>query len=107
MSTGRPENMAASARARLTELARKQGEDFQLVLTRYAIERLLYRLTRAAHAAEFVLKGGCCSGCGPTSCTARPATSTCSAAAARRSTGWRRCSGSGSRRGPWAKERPV
>lgn len=38
-------------------LARKQHEDFQLVLTRYAIERLLYRLTRTGYAAEFVLKG--------------------------------------------------
>ena len=57
MSKDRPRNMAASARARLADLARKQHEDFQLVLTRYAIERLLYRLTRTAHAAEFVLKG--------------------------------------------------
>jgi hypothetical protein len=45
--------MAASDRARLTDLARKQHEDFQLVLTGYAIERL----TRAGHSAEFVLKG--------------------------------------------------
>lgn len=57
MSKDRPKNMSASVRARLTDLARKQGEDFQLVLTRYAIERLLYRLTRTEYAAEFVLKG--------------------------------------------------
>jgi hypothetical protein len=57
VSKDRPKNMAASVRARLTDLARKQHEDFQLVLTRYAIERLLYRLTRTAHATEFVLKG--------------------------------------------------
>ncbi len=37
--------MGASVRQRLTELARKQAEDFQLVLTRYVIERLLYRLS--------------------------------------------------------------
>ena len=57
MSTGRPKNMAASVRARLADLAREGGEEFQLVLTRYAIERLLYRLTRTAHAPDFVLKG--------------------------------------------------
>lgn len=53
----KPRNLAASVRHRLTDLARKQGEDFQLVLTRYAIERLLYRLSRSAHREEFVLKG--------------------------------------------------
>ena len=57
MSKDRPRNMAASVRARLTDLARKQGEDLQLVLTLYAIERLLYRLSHTGHAAEFVLKG--------------------------------------------------
>jgi hypothetical protein len=57
VSQDRPRNMAASVRARLADLARKQHEDFQLVLTRYAIERLLYRLTRTEYAAEFVLKG--------------------------------------------------
>ena len=33
MSKDKPRNMGASVRQRLTELARKQGEDFQLVLT--------------------------------------------------------------------------
>lgn len=41
----------------MTELARKQGEDFQLVLTRFVIERLLYRLTQSDHARLFVLEG--------------------------------------------------
>lgn len=57
MSKDRPKNMAASVKARLTDLGRKQGEEFQLVLTRYAIERLLYRLAATPHAGEFVLKG--------------------------------------------------
>ena len=57
MSKDRPKNMAASVRARLTALARERKEEFQLVLTQYTIERLLYRPTRTAHAAEFVLKG--------------------------------------------------
>ena len=50
-------DLAASVRARLTSLARQRGEDFQFVLTRYAVERLLYRLGRSAHADSFILKG--------------------------------------------------
>jgi predicted nucleotidyltransferase component of viral defense system len=37
--------------------SREQNEDFSLTLTRYAIERLLYRLTQSAYAHQFVLKG--------------------------------------------------
>ncbi len=55
--TKRPKDMGASARARLLHLARERGEDFQLVLTRYANERLLYRLASSRHASHFVLKG--------------------------------------------------
>jgi hypothetical protein len=44
-------------RNRLAELARKQNEDFQLVLTRYVIERLLSRLSLSPYRDEFVLKG--------------------------------------------------
>ncbi len=57
MSKDKPRNLAASVRHRLTDLARKQGEDFQLVLTRYVIERLLYRISRSPYRDEFVLKG--------------------------------------------------
>jgi predicted nucleotidyltransferase component of viral defense system len=53
----RPRNLAASVRHRLMELARKQGEDFQLVLTRFIIERLLYRLFQSDYRTQFVLKG--------------------------------------------------
>jgi hypothetical protein len=38
-------------------LARDRGEDFQLVLTRYALERLLYRLSRSGYRDRFILKG--------------------------------------------------
>jgi len=34
-----------------------RGEDFNFVLTRYAVERLLYRITRSEYATQFVLKG--------------------------------------------------
>jgi hypothetical protein len=57
VSKDRPRNLAASVRHRLTELAREQHEDFQFVLTRYVIERLLYRLCQSEHAGQFVLKG--------------------------------------------------
>ncbi|HOX46046.1 MAG TPA: nucleotidyl transferase AbiEii/AbiGii toxin family protein [Myxococcota bacterium] len=50
-------DIGASVRARLLRLAREQGEDFQLVLTRYANERLLFRLASSKHAGRFVLKG--------------------------------------------------
>jgi hypothetical protein len=53
----KPRNVAASVRQRLMDLARKRGDDFQLILTRYVIERLLYRLSCSAYATEFVLKG--------------------------------------------------
>jgi predicted nucleotidyltransferase component of viral defense system len=53
----KPRNQAASIRQRLQNLSRKTGEDFQLILTRYAVERLLFRLSRSSHANRFLLKG--------------------------------------------------
>lgn len=44
-------------RARLLNLAREQGIDFQLLAIRYALERLLYRLSVSPHRDRFVLKG--------------------------------------------------
>lgn len=52
-----PTNVAASVRGRLQNLARARGREFQLVLTEFAIERLLYRLGISDHADRFVLKG--------------------------------------------------
>ncbi|MGL4552765.1 MAG: nucleotidyl transferase AbiEii/AbiGii toxin family protein [Gemmataceae bacterium] len=57
MSKDRLRNVAASVRQRLTALARARGEEFQLVLTNYVIERLLYRLGASPHGGSFVLKG--------------------------------------------------
>jgi len=65
VSKDRPRNMAASVRARPTDLA------------------------RTTHAAEFVLKGAMLFRLWADQLHLRPATST----------GWRWCSGSGSRRG--------
>lgn len=50
-------NTAASVRARLLLLAKASGQSFELVLTRFALERLLFRLSRSRHADRFVLKG--------------------------------------------------
>jgi hypothetical protein len=47
----------ASVRARLLTKAKAEQQDFNLVLTRYALERLLYRLSRSRHAERFLLKG--------------------------------------------------
>ena len=50
-------NLAASVRARLLNVAKAQGVDFNQVLVRFALERILYRLTRSPHAERFLLKG--------------------------------------------------
>jgi len=50
-------NLAASIHQRLLHVARSTGQDFQQLLTRFAIERLLVRLADSPHADEFVLKG--------------------------------------------------
>lgn len=49
--------MGASVRARLLTLAREKGQAFDLLLTRYTTERLLYRLSTTPHRDRFVLKG--------------------------------------------------
>jgi predicted nucleotidyltransferase component of viral defense system len=50
-------NMGASVRARLLRLSKERGQPFDLLLTRYALERFLYRLSTTDHRGNFVLKG--------------------------------------------------
>jgi hypothetical protein len=50
-------NIAASVRRRLLDRIRKTGEEASFVWSRYAVERLLYRLSVSEHSREFVLKG--------------------------------------------------
>lgn len=57
MTKDKPRNLAASVRQRLLNLARERHEDFQFVLIRFALERLLYRLSRSEHRDVFALKG--------------------------------------------------
>lgn len=48
-------NLAASARQRLLNLSKTSGTDYNQLLIRYGIERLLYRLGGSGHADEFIL----------------------------------------------------
>ena len=50
-------NVAASVRQKLLNLTKKQGADFNRTLVRYAIERLLYRLSQHVAGERFTLKG--------------------------------------------------
>lgn len=50
-------NLVASVQARLLNHARSSRIDPNLVLTRYATERLLYRMCRADFGERFILKG--------------------------------------------------
>ena len=53
----RPRNVGASVRQRLLNLAHARGQPMELLLTRYALERLLHRLSLSPHRERFVLKG--------------------------------------------------
>lgn len=57
MTVKAPNDPAASIRARLLNHAKAHGDDFQRVLTRYAIERLLFRLSQTDASERYVLKG--------------------------------------------------
>ena len=52
-----PTDLAASVPDRLRQLAGGRGQELQLVLTRYGVERLLYRLSRTPAGEHFILKG--------------------------------------------------
>jgi predicted nucleotidyltransferase component of viral defense system len=51
-------NRAVSIRARLLNLAKKEGIDFQLIIIRFLHERLLYRLSVTDYSQQLILKGG-------------------------------------------------
>jgi hypothetical protein len=50
-------NLPASVRQQLLNLATERKQDFGLVLSRYGLERFLYRLSASPHRDSFVLKG--------------------------------------------------
>ena len=55
--TRKPVNLSASIATRLRNLASVRQTDMAFVFRRYAIERLLYRLSASEHREKFVLKG--------------------------------------------------
>lgn len=54
MTKNRPKNVAASVRQRLLNVAQRNAEDFQLLLTRFAAERLLYRLSTSRYQSTTI-----------------------------------------------------
>ncbi len=54
---GNRDGLARSVQTRLAQHAKVINTDPNLVLTRYAVERFLYRLSRSPHVDRFVLKG--------------------------------------------------
>ncbi|MDQ6976418.1 MAG: nucleotidyl transferase AbiEii/AbiGii toxin family protein [Mariprofundaceae bacterium] len=50
-------NLQASIKARLLNISREKKVDFNRILSNYALERLLYRLSVSKYNDEFVLKG--------------------------------------------------
>lgn len=57
MTADQRRNIGHSVFQRLLNHSRTRGEDFNLLLFRYGIERLLYRLSVSPHADRFILKG--------------------------------------------------
>jgi len=53
----KPRNVGASIRQRLLNLAHARGRPLELPLTRYALERLLHRLSLSPRRNRFVLRG--------------------------------------------------
>ena len=51
-------NRAASVKQRLLNMARAQGRGFDILLVRYTLERLLFRLSQSAYRDSYILKGG-------------------------------------------------
>ncbi|MDH5540766.1 MAG: nucleotidyl transferase AbiEii/AbiGii toxin family protein [Rhizobacter sp.] len=50
-------HLGASVLARLLDLAKRRGDDHSLLLNRFALERLMHRLSVSDHANSFLLKG--------------------------------------------------
>jgi hypothetical protein len=57
LSQALPTNVAASVKQRLLNRARERKEDFNLLLTKYGLERMLYRVSQSKYRNLFVLKG--------------------------------------------------
>jgi Nucleotidyl transferase AbiEii toxin, Type IV TA system len=50
-------NIPASIRQKLLNLARERDEDFGLILAKYGLERILFRISKSKYREVFILKG--------------------------------------------------
>ena len=50
-------NIGASVRARLLQIAKASGQSFDLVLNRFALERLLFRLSQSTACRPLCAEG--------------------------------------------------
>ena len=57
MSKNQPRNISASIKGRLLQLSKQQREEYNYLLTRFAADRLLYRLSQSPYKHQFILKG--------------------------------------------------
>ncbi len=57
MTKPAPKNLPASVRQKLRNLARERNVDFGLILVKYGLERILFRLSRSSYRDVFILKG--------------------------------------------------
>lgn len=57
MSSGKKRNIGHSVFQKLLNLSKEKEEDFNYLLLRYCIERLLFRLSKSSFADKFILKG--------------------------------------------------
>ena len=72
MSDKSKRDLSASVRQRLLNISQERKDPFDLILSRYAIERLLYRLSHSQYADRFSSREPCSSPSGWMTCTARP-----------------------------------
>ncbi len=57
MSQEHPRNVAASVADRLLQRARRTGEEHQILLARFGLERLMYRLSKVPGEGSFRSQG--------------------------------------------------
>jgi len=57
MSAAHPTNLPASVKQRLLNISREKSIEFNVLITRYALERFLYRISISTYKRRFVLKG--------------------------------------------------
>ncbi len=57
MSDARPMNLPASVKQRLLNLSRETQVEFNVLLTKYSLERFLYRMSVSRSRTHFILKG--------------------------------------------------